>query len=666
MPGESWNTVDFESEAAAHRPSSSLHARLLGFAVVLLAILALPSTAAAAPPPNDNFADAEVLTGVEDSASGSNVEATPEVGEPEHAGKEGGVSVWYSWTPSQNGTAEVNTCESSAGLDTLLAVYTASGAVPPFSNLAEVAGSDDSDVCGGFSLASRVSFDASAGTTYYIAVDGYLGDTGALVVELFEDVPTNDDLADAKVLSGTSAETYGSTFSATKESGEPSHAGNAGGASVWYSWIAPQAGSVTLTTCFGPDYTHFDTLLAVYTEGGAVPPFSNLVPVASNNDGAGCQGGQSKLSFKATPLQIYYFAVDGFGGASGGFLLGLEQDLEPPTFSGTNPASPADQNAPRIQGNAEAGSTVQLYTTPSCSGPIAGFGSAAEFESSGIGVHVGDNSTTTFYGILQNSSETSSCSADSVTYVELTPTQPPPPGGGGPGGSGPRTPGPGSVGAVVARVQGARLAIKKGIKMLATCVAACKVTAKLQASGRPSQARRSRRGSATIGRAAGSLAGPGDMLLTVRLTGSGKRMLRQAARTGADLTVRIVDQVTGSARSLTRPIVITRKAPKNRPPEFHDVPSDRREGNVIHHEMTVTENFEYDSVGRLKGSSTDVRITIVSPATDPDGDPLTYTWKAPQGSIVGNAYGAVWTDADGSATVTVSDGRGGSDTFTYR
>src|SRR2546425_3684733 len=34
----------------------------------------------------------------------------------------------------------------------------------------------------------------------------------------------------------------------TKESGEPNHAGNAGGSSIWYRWTAPTADPVTIDT----------------------------------------------------------------------------------------------------------------------------------------------------------------------------------------------------------------------------------------------------------------------------------------------------------------------------------------------------------------------------------------------------------------------------------
>jgi hypothetical protein len=93
----------------------------------------------------------------------------------------------------------------------------------------------------------------------------------------------------------------------------------------------------------------------------------------------------------------------------------------PPTINGTIPASPANDNSPKVFGAAEGGSTVQLYTDPACtSGPV-GSGSAAQFASPGVGLTtpVADNSTTTFYATATDASNnTSACSSSSVTYVE--------------------------------------------------------------------------------------------------------------------------------------------------------------------------------------------------------------------------------------------------------
>jgi uncharacterized repeat protein (TIGR01451 family) len=94
---------------------------------------------------------------------------------------------------------------------------------------------------------------------------------------------------------------------------------------------------------------------------------------------------------------------------------------DPPTGLSVSPASPANDNAPRVKGTAEAGSTVRVYTTADCSGDPAATGTAEAFASPGLTVSVPDESSTTFRATATDSAGTSSCSTSSVTYVEDSP-----------------------------------------------------------------------------------------------------------------------------------------------------------------------------------------------------------------------------------------------------
>ncbi len=99
--------------------------------------------------------------------------------------------------------------------------------------------------------------------------------------------------------------------------------------------------------------------------------------------------------------------------------------LPDPTFSGSDPPSPADDNSPSILGTAVAGSTVRLYSSADCAAPsLVATGSAAEFASPGIAVQVPDNSTTTLRAIARTDSSASECSAGSISYTESTPAPP--------------------------------------------------------------------------------------------------------------------------------------------------------------------------------------------------------------------------------------------------
>ncbi len=115
--------------------------------------------------------------------------------------------------------------------------------------------------------------------------------------------PVNDLFANRIGLSGISGSASGTSVNASREPGEPNHAGSAGGASIWWKWTAPAAGQVSLDT----SGSGFTTLLAVYT-GTAV---SSLTPVGASTNGNG------GLYFQAQKGTEYQIAVDGSNGASG-------------------------------------------------------------------------------------------------------------------------------------------------------------------------------------------------------------------------------------------------------------------------------------------------------------------------------------------------------------
>lgn len=106
------------------------------------------------------------------SGRSNNVGATREVGEPSHAGKIGGRSMWVKWVAPKNGAMQVFTRGSS--FDTLLGVYRSLETPEAVSRLELVVEDDD----GGGSFTSAVEFNAVANQTYYFAVDGRLGVEG--------------------------------------------------------------------------------------------------------------------------------------------------------------------------------------------------------------------------------------------------------------------------------------------------------------------------------------------------------------------------------------------------------------------------------------------------------------------------------------------------------
>jgi hypothetical protein len=131
-------------------------------------------------PGNDGFLTQWRLQGESGSVYSTNSGATLQAREPEHAGNPGGQSVWWRWTAPFTGIATIDTFGSD--FDTLLAVYEGRG----FRNLIEVASNDDDG--GGFQ--SRVEFNAVAGTTFRIAIDGHNQQDGNIVLSWNLALPT--------------------------------------------------------------------------------------------------------------------------------------------------------------------------------------------------------------------------------------------------------------------------------------------------------------------------------------------------------------------------------------------------------------------------------------------------------------------------------------------
>lgn len=262
----------------------------------VVCVLAVAVPANAAPPPNDNFADATEMTGLPAEATGSNVDATREPDEP----STGNYSIWFKWTaPTDSGVTVV-----------------LGGCAPPFQDTVQgpltVAVFVQSPV---FGLgAVQTTFHAEAGRVYRIAVGSYIT-SGAPVsdpdicVRLLPG-PANDDFAKATALTGFPVSaTYESSSEpggSTREPGEPDHANQMSSppsGSLWYSWTAPADRPVVLRVCGG-----FGAV-AVYN-GDRVDALRWVLTRGARNRSCGGRGGAS-VAFNAIAGEAYRIAVAG-------------------------------------------------------------------------------------------------------------------------------------------------------------------------------------------------------------------------------------------------------------------------------------------------------------------------------------------------------------------
>jgi hypothetical protein len=109
----------------------------------------------------------------------------------------------------------------------------------------------------------------------------------------------------------------------------------------------------------------------------------------------------------------------------------LELGPPAPKLTSTDPLSPASSTTPKILGEAEAGSTVKIYTTSNCSGEPVAHGSAAQLALPGIGVTVAAGATVKFWATAEAEGFVSLCSS-AIAYTQQSSSG----GDGGNGGGG--------------------------------------------------------------------------------------------------------------------------------------------------------------------------------------------------------------------------------------
>ena len=267
-------------------------------------------------PVNNTFAGSGI-SGADGTVSANNTDATAQTGEPNAALNSSATSVWYSWTAPQSGPTSFNTRD--AAFDTALGVYTGTSVAA----LSTVATNDDFNG----TLQSKVTFNATAGTTYRIAVGGFNAQHGSFGLQWAQNSPAHDNFATPATISGATGKHLSTNIRSTGEPGEPHH-GSIPDRSVWYAWTAPETG----TASFNTREANFDTVLAIY-RGTTI---RTLTAVTSNDQFNASN--QSKVTFAVTAGTTYRIAVDGFGATTGS--IGLQWTIAAPAndnFAGARP-----------------------------------------------------------------------------------------------------------------------------------------------------------------------------------------------------------------------------------------------------------------------------------------------------------------------------------------
>jgi PKD repeat protein len=287
------------------------------FAVILgIAALLVPGTAAAAPPLNDNFANAVDVSSLPFSESVNIVEATSgEIGEQSQCSI--ASTVWYAYTPSSNEILRISPSGSNF-FGVALNVYRQNG-----SGL------------GGLSFVTcsqwntDLTLAAQAGVTYYLQAGRlawYSPGTLQLSISVIPP-PSNDDFANAETIGSLPFSDATDTSAGSTESGEPTPSCHSTpGGSIWYRYTAPSDGWVSAST-FGSSVS---AVMAAYT-GDSLGALSQVA----------CRAQYGRMTYAVQAGETYSFLVAGLWGAKGNVAFQLDVAPDPVANFSRNIADPS-------------------------------------------------------------------------------------------------------------------------------------------------------------------------------------------------------------------------------------------------------------------------------------------------------------------------------------
>jgi hypothetical protein len=260
------------------------------------------------PPPNDDCTTPTAITGTGTFAYDNTAASTGAQGQTEALCFNAGATaiefdVWYTWTASFTGWAELRTCNGTFD-DTKIAVYAGTGC-PGASAIA-----CNDDFCG---LQTTTRFQCTSGVQYTIQLGLYpgavQGSVGSFDVVVGLPPPQEDDCTTPLTVIGTGPFPFDNTLASTGPQGQNevicnSFGGNGINNDEWFTWTATFTGTAGVETCG----SFLDTKVAVYA-GSGCPGGAAL---GCNDDAC---FGDSRAVFACTQGQVYTFQI-GLGAAT--------------------------------------------------------------------------------------------------------------------------------------------------------------------------------------------------------------------------------------------------------------------------------------------------------------------------------------------------------------
>jgi PKD repeat protein len=291
---------------------------ILALALVGVALVAvcLPGAALAAPPANDDFANATAISSMPFSDTIDVTEAGMEGGESSYCAVSN--TAWYSFVADSDGIIRLDSSGSSFFGPTL--------------NLYRQDGSDMSGLsfvgCSAY-YQNPVTLSVQSGSTYYLQVGGSYWGGGNLHFSIaVVPPPSNDNFADATAVDELPFSDSVDTAAATVEGGEPTPScgyGQSAG-TVWFSFTPSQSGSYSASV----PYSGFSSQVAAYT-GGELAGLNEM----------GCRAFGQLLTFHADAGTTYYLQAGGLFGARGALTFNLDVAPDPVANFSYYPGDPS-------------------------------------------------------------------------------------------------------------------------------------------------------------------------------------------------------------------------------------------------------------------------------------------------------------------------------------
>lgn len=243
------------------------------------------------PPPNDNCANAVVLT-TNTSPYLLDTQTHTVSGTTRDASWDGSAScastahentnIWYKFTAPVAGYLMLDLCDSSPGLlDEYMSVHpgcpgTSANQVRCITHCPHRRDCD-------WPCAEPPDLFIPAGQTRYIQIGGW-ADEGHDIVLSYRFLPLNDWCADAFSVGHNPSSTPGSTLNMTVDAGANCQGVNATAPGVWYTVLGTGT-TMTASTCGEGGDADFDTQISVFCSG-----CGGMTCVAANDDSPECAG----------------------------------------------------------------------------------------------------------------------------------------------------------------------------------------------------------------------------------------------------------------------------------------------------------------------------------------------------------------------------------------